>query len=149
MKSARRLWTWPVLEAPQALICSAGEAQASVFVLRRITSDSAYYEMYLDGVSERISLPAQSTWAFEILIVGRGGNDSAGYQIRGLIENNNGVTALVGSPSTLILGEDVSEWDAKVEVVAGANAPAVLVRGSAGKQVRWVARMHTVECNVY
>ncbi len=50
-----------------------GGAQASLYVLRNTTSDASEKELFLDGGwdSQRISIPAGSTWTFEALVVGR------------------------------------------------------------------------------
>jgi hypothetical protein len=84
-----------------------------------------------------------SVASFDILVTAGNGTDSAGYHIRGVIENNVAVS-IVGAVST-VLGEEIAGWS--VSAVAGA-APAslrILVTGSGVTPVRWVAHVRTVE----
>ena len=126
-----------------------GDAQASEYVLRNITINATQTELFLDGGSSRLTLASGRALSFDILIVAEASTngDSAGYHITGLIKNSSGTTALVGTPKVTILGEDVAAWNA---VVAADNTDAALsiqVSGAAGKTIRWVASVRTVEVN--
>jgi hypothetical protein len=125
-----------------------GDAQSSLFVLRRSTANATTTPLYLDGgaASERMRIPADATWAFDILIIARtAGGDSAGYHIRGTIENNAGVVALAGAPAKTVLNEDDATWDANVVADNINDALVINVNGDATDTVRWVAKVRTVE----
>jgi hypothetical protein len=123
-----------------------GDAQASLFVLRTTTSDASQTELFLDNATQRMKVPLGATWTFDILVVGRSTTgQSAGYTIKGLIENFNFTTALVGTPSIAVLAEDVGAWAATVEADDVNNTLVIKVTGSAGATVRWVASVRTVE----
>ena len=48
---------------------------------------------------------------FDILVVARSlGDNSAGYVIRGLIENDDGATSFIGAPTVSTMGEDRPAW---------------------------------------
>jgi hypothetical protein len=49
-----------------------GDAQASIFVLRGVVTNSSGSELFLDGVSRRIQIPKGTTWTLDILAVARG-----------------------------------------------------------------------------
>ena len=123
-----------------------GEAQASEYVLRNATSNATLTELFLDGVSQRITLVSSQTLSFDILIVAHASNGaSAGYQITGLIENVAGTTTIVGTPQFSVLGEDVPAWNANVVADNANDALEIQVTGEAGVNIHWVASVRTVE----
>jgi len=128
---------------------SEGSAQTSMFVLRRETNDDSWNELSLNGAifgPERMTIPANSTWTFDILISADGiGANSAGYQIRGVIKNVGGVTSFVGTPVTTVLGEDVAAWDVMVAEDHVHNALTIYALGVNGITIRWVASVRTTE----
>jgi len=123
---------------------SAGDAQASLYVLRKTTTTSSQAELFLDGSSQRMTIPSGSSWTFDILIVGRSSSNSGGYRIVGLIENNGGTTSFVGTPTVTTLGEDVGSWDAIAVADTTNDALTVKVTGD-NTSVRWVATVRTAE----
>ena len=125
---------------------TSGDAQTSEYVLRNTTTNASYTELFLDGGSQRITLASNRTLSFDILIAAHSDNDkSAGYKILGLITNVGGTTAFVGAPMVDILGEDVTAWDATVEVDNTNGALVIKVKGAASATTRWVASVRTVE----
>jgi hypothetical protein len=82
---------------------------------------------------------------FDILISGRTeAGESAGYRIEGVIENVGGVTALVGTPTITVLGEDDAAWNVQVLASDALDALLPQVQGN-GETIRWVATVHTAE----
>ena len=128
---------------------AAGDAQTSVYVMRREYAMAAgtWHDLFLDGngASQRLTIASGRTVTFDILVSGRTeAGESAGYTIRGLIENVGGVTALVSAPTVTVLGEDDATWN--VQVLANDTLDALLlqVQGN-GETIRWVARVQTAE----
>ena len=125
-----------------------GDAQASLYVLRRETGDDTLTELFLAESYGRITLAADRVMTFDILVVGShrfGGGSSAGYQVAGVIRNIGGVTSFVGTPVTTVLGENVAGWDVQVEANDALHALVIKVQGSSATTVRWVASVRTVE----
>lgn len=140
-----------------------GDAQTSVYVLRGTTTSSNQVELFLDGNDQRMTVPSDTTWTFEILIVGRSatygdtfsaGATTAGYHFRGVIERNSmgfvdntflEGSFFAGSLTKTIQFEDDSSWDATVEADDTNHALIIKVVGSADRNVRWVATVRTVE----
>jgi hypothetical protein len=102
-------------------------------------------ELFLDGVEREMVLWPNSVWTFDILVVARQGNNSAGYKICGVIENNGEGIHFVGAPVTETLGEDVAGWGANVLADAVNNSLIIIVTGAGITPVRWVAHVRTVE----
>lgn len=125
-----------------------GQAQASEYVLRRTTTSGTTTELFLDGdtATQRLTIASGRTVAFDILVVARteSGN-SAGYRFLGVIENQGGVTSLVGSPQKTVLGENVASWDANVVANNTYDALVIQVTGASGTPIRWVAAVRTAE----
>src|SRR5207248_9048976 len=118
---------------------NAGDAQASLFVLRNSTSTSGTTELFLDASSERMLIASGATWTFDILVSGRSSTgNSAGYRFIGVIENVSGTTAIVGSVSKTVIAEDVASWDANVSADNTNDALKITVNGDTSS-VRWVA----------
>jgi hypothetical protein len=127
-----------------------GDAQAGFYVLRNTTSDASQTELFLDGSSESLVLNSNRTLTFDILIVARSsGGESAGYQVRGIVENDDGSTSLIGSPVVTTLGEDRSAWNVAVEADDTNEALVIKVTGETGRTVRWVATVRTAEVMMY
>jgi len=127
----------------------AGDAQASTYVLRREYTMAAgtWHDLFLDGnsISQRLTIADGRTVTFDILISGRTeAGESAGYRIEGVIENVGGVTALVGTPTITVLGEDDAAWNVQVLASDALDALLPQVQGN-GETIRWVATVHTAE----
>lgn len=125
---------------------SAGDAQTSVYVLRRTTTDATPTALYLDGSVRHLTVAVSRTLAFDVLVVARSdAGDSAGYQVQGVIENDGGATSFIGTPVVTALGEDVGAWDVSVVADNGNDALVIQVTGAASTTIRWVATVRTVE----
>lgn len=125
---------------------TAGDAQASMYVLRATTSNATQTEMFLDGSAARMTVASGRTLVFEIQVVARSsGNTSAAYLIKGAIDNNSGTTSFLNAPIVEVLGEDVSSWDATVQADDTNDALVLKVTGAASTTIRWVATVRTTE----
>jgi len=129
---------------------SLGDAQTSTYVLRQVTGDNIWTEMFLDGASNRINLLSNSSVSFTVTIMARRtdtGTEGAVYEIRGGIDKGaaNASTRIIGTISKTVIAEDDSLWDvnAIADVVNGSLK--ILVLGATGKIIRWVAYTRTVE----
>lgn len=124
---------------------TTGDAQTSVYVVRRTTSNATQSELYLDGATLRLTVPDGSTWAFEVLVVARSSTgDSAGYRLTGVVENVGGVMAgTFQAPQ--ILREDVAAWEASAAVDNVNDALIIQVTGAVATTIRWVATVRTTE----
>lgn len=128
---------------------TTGDAQYERYMQRRVTTNSTATELSNDGnapaASTRIAIASDSTYAFEALVVARrtdADNESAGYKITGVIDNNAGTTALVGTPTVTILAEDTAAWDIAVTADNTNDALVFTVTGENAKTIRWVATVH-------
>ncbi len=126
---------------------SAGDAQTSVYVLKRETTNATPTEMFLDVfATERITVAAGRTLSFEILVVGKtSAGQAAGYRITGIIKNVGGTTSFIGIPSVATLGEDDPAWDVSVTADDVNDALRITVIGAANSATHWVATVRTSE----
>jgi hypothetical protein len=122
-----------------------GDAQASLYVLRAVTSSTQTWEdLYLDGNVRRLAIANNRAMTFDILIVGQSDSgESAGYTCEGVIENFNGTTDLLYGPC-VALDEDVATWSARLADDDTLDLLRVLVMGN-GENIRWVATVRAVE----
>jgi hypothetical protein len=125
-----------------------GDAQTSTYVMRieRTCDMGTWYDLYLNGndtPSEFLTIAPGRTVAFDALVVGRTQTgESAGYHIRGVVENVGGTVSIIGTPLKTVLGEDDPNWD--VQALTGFGALVIQVQGN-GETIRWVATVRTVE----
>lgn len=127
---------------------SAGDARAGLYVLRGVTTSSRPLELSLDGAGKKLVLPNDTTWAFIVQVAARrsdSDDESASYKIEGCIDNNTTKTALVGSPMTILMAEDNTSWKVDVSADDTNDALSIRVTGEDGKNIRWVAFVHTAE----
>jgi hypothetical protein len=125
-----------------------GDAQTSVHVARVQTTDATVTELKLDGAGSVLTIPNDTTWAFDILVVARNtatDTESAGYRITGACRRGAAAanTSVIGTP-TITAYEDVAGWDATVLLDSGGRLK-VMVTGEAAKTISWVARVTTAE----
>lgn len=127
---------------------SAGDAQAGSYVLRNTSTTSTYVELYLDGVSDRMIIPSNITWAFYIMLAGHmvGTSKSAAYEYRGTLrkDSTSGSLRLLNLNKTTIAKDDLT-WDVDVSVDTFNGVLKIRAKGDTGQTVRWVAKIATVE----
>jgi hypothetical protein len=124
----------------------AGDAQASLYILRNDTSDDTETELFLDGVTRRLTIAPDRAMVFDIQIIAHDNwGNSAGYSIEGVIENFWDATSLVGSVTKTVLGEDDADWDVTVEADDTNDALVIKVTGGKSQFVNWVAVVRTAE----
>jgi hypothetical protein len=105
------------------------------------TSDNTPTELFLDGVSTRLVLPATTTWTFTAKISAYNSTDniSAGYNIRGVIRrNNSNDVAIIGENSTEAWQEGTM-YSCECTISADNTNKSFLtsVIGLPGKTIRW------------
>ena len=122
-----------------------GDAQTSLLVARRVTTNATPTELFLDGTAARMTIVSNYTWTFDALVSARSGANSAGYRIVGVIENNAGTTSFVGTPTVTTLGEDVAAWNATAVADNVNDALVIQVTGGTNTTVRWVGSVRTTE----
>ena len=129
-----------------------GDAQGSRLVARNTTSGTTPSDLFLDGVDDRLVLPANTSWGFTVSVVGRttdagtGAEQSAYYELKGLIKRDGASnTTLVGSVTKTVLAEDDATWDVDVTADDTNEALDIAVTGGTGDNVRWVATIQLTE----
>lgn len=125
-----------------------GDAQTSELIARKQTTDGTEGELLLDNSALRATIATDTTWYYDVMIVGRrtdADNESALYRYRGVIDNNAGTTALVGSQQTKLAVEDTAAWACTVTADDTNDALAVKCTGEAAKTINWVAKIRLTE----
>lgn len=131
---------------------SAGDAQVGQYLLRTHTVNAAFTEAFLDGTggSARLTVPDDSTWSFKVRITGHrtdAGDGHAGYTVEGVIFRQAGVgtTAFQGAPIKNVIAESDPSWDINISADTTNGSLKIEVKGQAGKTIRWVAHVETLE----
>lgn len=125
-----------------------GDAQTVQYLLRNVSTSAAFVELYLDGISDRLIIPANMTWAFYVIVAGHmtGASKSASYEFRGSLRKDatSGSLRLLNLNRTVIAKDDLT-WDAEVTVDTFNGVLKIRAKGDAGQTIRWVAKVATVE----
>lgn len=131
---------------------SSGDAQVGRYLLRTTTINAVPTIAYVDGTAGnvQIALTDNSTWTFRITVTGHRTdvNDGhAGYELKGVIYRESGAatTAIQGKVSKTLIAESNTPWDANVMADTINGGITVTVTGQAGKTIRWLALVETVE----
>lgn len=129
-----------------------GDAQTSELVWRIITTDATVdVEMFLDGSAARATVPADTTWAFEIIATARRSDGmSICFKVDGGIKNDGGTVVLVAALTTIVTADGTGAALGAANFVVSADDPnnslKLAVTGQVAQTWRWVARARLVEC---
>lgn len=112
------------------------------------TTDATQTELFLDGVSEQLTLASNTSVAFFIRLVGQkvGGANVYHSTIEGTIKRvvAVGTTAFVGSPEINVVSGDSLGWDSTVAADTTNGALALKVTGLSATAIHWVANIDFV-----
>jgi hypothetical protein len=127
-----------------------GSAQHGIYVLRNETTDNTLTELFINGTSEKIVMPNNSVFTFDILVAARRTDATGGgaaYRFVGVARKDAtaGSITFIGTPSKTVIGETNAAWDAAVSVDTVNGAFRVRVTGENAKTIRWVATVTTTE----
>ena len=119
------------------------------YILYGTTSDALETEIFVDGISNnRIPIQTDSTVNYTVDFTARrtdADGTSAGYQLKGVIDNNSGTVADVGNVYEIMVSED----DVNLAVDARADntnkSLDIFVQGTSGATFSWLACVKTYE----
>lgn len=134
---------------------SQGDSQVGKYILKAVTTNNFQREMYLDGPAgtSPLILPDHSTWIFKATIIAHQTDgpdlimDRSGWEIRGVIYKIAGSTSIAfqGNPVKELLGTSNPNWTVDVVANTAVGSLSIVVRAEAGKIIRWIASVDTVE----
>jgi hypothetical protein len=140
---------WGEMAYSSGMFANFGDAQTSMYFLRTLTTSAASTELFLDGTGgdDRMTVPNNSVWAFDMVVAGRAAatDSGAGYRVVGVIENAEGVVSFIGTPTVSVLGEDVPAWVLSVTADNTNDALTIFAQGTTGTNIRWVAVVRTAQ----
>lgn len=129
---------------------NSGDAQSGSYVMRGITTNATLTEIFLDGASDKLLINSDTTVAFSITFVGRrtdATGEGAVYELRGGVDKASTAlsTRMIGGVNKMTISEDSPAWDVQADADTFVGALRLKVKGEAGKTIRWVAHIRTVE----
>ncbi|MCX6903063.1 MAG: hypothetical protein NTW03_06215 [Verrucomicrobia bacterium] len=127
-----------------------GDAQTSLFVLRGSTTNAVQGELFLDGLSSRMTVPTGGRWTFQVMLVAvTASGSSASFEAKGGVKNVGGTLSLIGGGTSMnatSLASEITGLTLPRIQTDNANTALVLkTTGISGQVIRWVARVQTVE----
>jgi hypothetical protein len=127
-----------------------GDAQTSVLTARTTTSGATPTNVWLDGASTRITIPANTTWMAEITVVARANGGYSAWTAKTLInrDGSNNTTipgSLSNAPSQVDFYGEGEFWSISVTADNTNEALNIGVTGSFGYTVKWVSRIELTE----
>ncbi len=131
---------------------ATGDAQTIEVPINILTTDATPTEMQIGAASissnEDLDLIDDRLYVFDGLIGAwqyGGGSGSVGdcgaYRVEGAIKQVSGVTALVGSPTITVIGEDQAAWDVGVTADNTNDRLSIKCTGEANKNIHWHGRL--------
>lgn len=127
-------------------VALTGEAQTSTYVMRGTTTNNSSAVLGLGDASDDLTIASGRTVTFDIQIAARSaGGESAGYTFTGVIENQLGITSILGGVANPMTREDDTNWNVTVTADDSTDSLKITVLGGTGDSVRWVATVRTTE----
>ena len=135
-----------------------GDAQMSFYIFRGLTTDNNWKELFLDGVSERLTIPNNSSFLLEVQVIARGTTTENGMKGNFwhrwfYVENRAG--DLVGEEMVFNPGSVGSDFQAvkaerpgilfDLDADSTLDAVTIKVNGEGGENVWWVVTVRTTE----
>jgi len=122
---------------------TAGDSQNIIVMLRRITSDAAGNELFIDGTSQRMVLPNNSAWTFTIRVVGRRTDTTGTWAMYtfagGITRDGTAATTVLRASSRSIIDESTGALNCTIAADTTNGSLNITVTGIAGQTIRWVA----------
>jgi len=125
---------------------AGGDAQGSTFVLRGTTTTSGNFEIFLDGSTERMKVPLNTTWACEILLASRTSTGVSRWikEVFG-VKNVSGTASFIGIPVSVGEGHDSGSTAGGADFGTTGDSIKVIIGTTTAVTTRWVATVHAVE----
>jgi hypothetical protein len=122
---------------------TAGDAQDIRVVLRNSTTDATATQLFINGSSQRLILPNNSAWTFNIRVVGRR-TDATGtwamYTFEGGITRDaSAATTNLRASSRTIIDESAGALNCTIAADTTNGSLNITVTGAASQTIRWVA----------
>lgn len=131
-----------------------GDCQHEQVILRVQTVGAVTNQLLADGTVDsadrRISIATDSTYTFTGIVTARRAstaNESAGWEIKGIIQNSGGTTAFVGTPTVTLLGASAgaSTWVIAITANDTLDHLRIDATGETGKTIRWGAYVNLMK----
>jgi hypothetical protein len=132
-------------------IAAKGDCQYEAYFVRTLTNSASATTLTSGGTAlsstSKISIESDATYVFTGLITARNqsADESAAYEIKGVIWNNAGTTAFLGTPTITVLAESVAAWDIQLVADDGNDSLNINAVGEAGKNLAWAGWIQLVK----
>jgi hypothetical protein len=117
-----------------------------------VTATSTSAEMFINGTSTRLTIPASKTWAFRALVsayqsAGALSGNGAAYEFSGMIKRDSANNTTMSSAAWVktVLYEDDPTWDATIAADDTNEALGFWVTGIDAGTIRWAATVDITE----
>jgi hypothetical protein len=123
------------------------DSLSKIYIIRGTTTNATETELFIDDAN-RIPVSANSTMFYTVDLVARrtdATDESAGFYLKGVVDNFSGTVADVGNLYEVIVARDSSSYSVDARASDSTNTINIYVTGVAGKTIRWVGLVRTVE----
>ena len=120
------------------------------YVLYGTTTDgTSDVEIFVGGTSNsRVPVPTDTTMLYTVDVVARrtdATGESGGWQLKAVADNFSDTVADVGDVYEILVATDDANWSVDCRADDTSNAIKILCTGAAGKTIKWVAVVKTME----
>jgi hypothetical protein len=123
------------------------DSLSKTYIVRGITTNATETELFIDGAN-RIPVSANSTMFYTVDLVARrtdATDESAGFYLKGVVDNFSNTVADVGNLYEVIVARDSASYSVDARANNSTDTINIYVTGVAGKTIRWVGLVRTVE----
>jgi len=128
---------------------SAGDAQSIRVVSRNSTTNNTTTELFVDGSAQRLVLPNNSAWTYNIQVVGRRTDATGGYAmynfVGGIVRDATAATTTIPASSRTTIFETDGAWNCTISADTTNGSLNINVTGQAAKTIRWVATIELTQ----
>lgn len=126
-----------------------GDTQAAEYCLFRVTNDSNFNELFVDGSKLKLDIPKKSTMTFLIKISAYNNtlDEGFGYYFRGAVFRNSKDILQLGYLKEEYDNKNCRGYDATLEIDRENKALVIKVKGMNNSLIRWNAVVQCSEVN--
>lgn len=126
---------------------ATGDCQQVLFVLRTLTVGATTETLDSNDSYSYIPILPNTTNVFEAIVTARRTDtpgSHAGWIVRSIVADVNGVTSIIGTPSITSVGSNFSPTNPTITVTADSYTALINVTGVAGATIRWGANVNVM-----
>jgi hypothetical protein len=131
------------------VLTNGSQHQSMELLMKNVTTNNTITELFLDGISDQLIVPENTTWLYEITVIARRtdvNGQQTGYRLIGIVDREIGPASIVlVGDQEISFSQNLVPWTVLVDADSSTGALRVSVQGENGKTIRWTAFVKIVQ----